>query len=142
MFCFLLTEKVNILSVNKEKFSQLKMVLRSWKKVNKYYLIFEISRFQIREYPIDWWDTYDINVLWDKNSQNLFDSSLFFWSKRQKITGTQTNRTLIDHFTYSWFIIGLPSDADITPAFVHQLTPDFKLPNILVCTDNCNQIHS
>ena len=41
----------------------LKLVLRSWKKrVNKYYVIFEISRFQICEYceyPIDWWDTYD-----------------------------------------------------------------------------------
>ena len=35
-WCLLFAEKINLLLVNQQNFSQLKLVLRSWKKVNKH----------------------------------------------------------------------------------------------------------
>ena len=47
-FGLLFTEKINFLLVNQEKISQLKLVVRSWKKVNKYYVILEVQNSKFR----------------------------------------------------------------------------------------------
>ena len=80
-FLFSFTKTVIFLLVNKEIFSPLKLVFRNWKeKVNKNYLTFKIWRFKIREYPIYWWDTYDISHT-SKYSKTIEECATFLWNQ-------------------------------------------------------------
>ena len=40
------------------------------------------------------------------------------------------------------FSVWSPNDTNITPSFIHQLASNFEFPNILIGTDDCNQVHT